>query len=327
MDSPLAVSSSPHLRAPEGIKHVMWKVVAALLPAVALSIYFFGLAAVRIYLASIAAAQLAELLCLWARGEPLGHAADGSAMVTGLLMAMVLPPGVALYVPLVGAAFAVAVAKHTFGGLGNNIWNPALAGRIFVQFAYAAEVSRAQWPVPRTLWGPAIDAVTKASPLESVDTAYSYLNLAFGNGIPGSIGETAKVALLVGAVFLVSQRIIDWRIPVCYLGTVFVLSWLLPAGADAPAWAGDPVYHLLSGGLVLGACFMATDMVTTPVTRKGRAVFGVGCGVMVVLIRLYGGYPEGVAYSIILMNTCTPLIDRWMKPRLYGSRTPKVAPR
>ncbi|MFO7958513.1 MAG: RnfABCDGE type electron transport complex subunit D [Candidatus Brocadiia bacterium] len=329
MEAPLVVSSSPHLRAPEGIKQVMWNVVIALLPAAAISVYFFGLPAVRVYLISIVAAELTELICLNARGEPLHRALDGSAMVTGLLLAMVLPASVASYVPLVGAVFAVAVVKHAFGGLGNNIWNPALAGRVFVQFAYASQVSLSEWPVPRTLWGPAVDAATKATPLasETVSSSYTYLNLAFGNGLPGCIGETCKVALLLGALFLIARRIVDWRIPVCYMGTVFALTWLLPAGQDAPGWANDPIYHMLSGGLVIGAFFMATDMVTTPITRKGRAVFGVGCGVLVAVIRLYGGYPEGVAYSIVLMNTCTPLIDRWMQPRLYGSRTPKPAPR
>jgi len=329
MNSPLVVSSSPHLRAPEDIKKIMWKVVVALLPAVVMSVYFFGLPAVRVYLTSIIAAELTEMVCLYARGEPLRCAVDGSAMVTGLLLAMVLPAGVAWYVPLVGAVFAVAVVKHAFGGLGNNIWNPALSARVFLQFAYASQISLPEWPAPRALWGPAVDAVTKATPLatETVSSGYTYLNLAFGNGIPGCIGETCKVALLLGALLLIVLRIVDWRIPVSYMGTVFVLAWLLPAGQDAPTWASDPIYHMLSGGLVIGAFFMATDMVTTPMTRTGRVVFGVGCGILVAVIRLYGGYPEGVAYSIVLMNTCTPLIDRWVRPRVYGSRSPKPAPR
>jgi electron transport complex protein RnfD len=307
----------------------MWGVVGALVPAAAMSIYFFGLKALNVYLLSIAAAETTELLCLRMRGKPLAHAADGSAFVTGLLLAMVLPPGAAWYVPAVGGVFAVALAKHTFGGLGNNIWNPALAARVFLQFAYPTQISLARWPAPRLLWGAATDAATMASPLAKggASVPLPYLDLLFGNGVAGCIGETCKVALLAGGVFLILRRIVDWRIPLCYIATVFLLTWLLPAGRLAPEWGADPFYHVLSGGLMIGAFFMATDMVTTPVTRWGRAIFGVGCGLLVAVIRRYGGYPEGVAYSIVLMNTFTPLIDRWVRPRVYGSTTPKPASR
>ncbi len=324
----LLISTSPHVRAPEDVARVMWSVVAALVPAVAVSVYFFGLGAVKVYLISVAACEAAELACLRMRGEPAAHAADGSAFITGLLLAMVLPPGVAWYCPLVGGVFAIAIVKHAFGGLGNNVWNPALAARIFLQFAYAPQISLSAWPVPRALWGAASDAVTAASPLakEGAAGAYSYLDLLFGNGVPGCIGETCKVALLIGGAYLIARRIVDWRIPLFYIGTVFALTAVMPAGGNAPGWARDPLYHVLSGGLVIGAFFMATDMVTTPMTRRGRAVFAVGCGLLVALIRRYGGYPEGVAYSIVLMNTCTPLIDRWVRPRVYGSRAPGPEP-
>jgi electron transport complex protein RnfD len=263
------------------------------------------------------------------RGRPLERAGDGSAFITGMLLAMVLPASAAWYCPLVGAVFAVAVVKHAFGGLGNNVWNPALAGRVFLQFAYAPQINLSTWPVPHRLWGAAADAVTMASPLakETAAAKYGYLHLLFGNGVPGCIGETCKVALLVGGVYLIARQIVDWRIPVAYLATVFFLTWVLPVGEAAPAWAGDPVYQVLSGGLMIGALFMATDMVTTPITRMGRVIFGVGCGLIVAVVRRYGGYPEGVAYSIVLMNTCTPLIDRWVRPRVYGSRTLKAVPR
>ncbi len=329
MDRQLVVSTSPHVRAPQDIKVVMWNVLAALLPAIAVSLYFFGPSALQVYLISIVGAELTELACLRMRGEPLARALDGSALVTAVLLAMVLPPNVAWYCPLVGSVFAIGIVKHTFGGLGNNIWNPALAARIFLQFAYANQISLSQWPVPRRLWGAAVEGLAQASPLAkgAAGTAYDHLDLFFGNGVPGSIGETCKVALLVGGLYLIARQIVDWRIPLCYIGTVFVLTWILPAGEGAPSWARDPVYHVLSGGLVIGAFFMATDMVTTPMTRVGRAVFGVGCGILVAIVRRYGGYPEGVAYSIVLMNTCTPLIDRWVRPRIYGSRTPKPAAR
>ncbi len=329
MEQRLLVSASPHLRAPDDIKKIMWTVVAALVPAAAVSIYLFGIAALKVYVISIVAAEVAELLCLRARGRDLSYAADGSAFVTGMLLAMVLPANVSWYVPAVGSAFAIAIAKHTFGGLGNNVWNPALAGRIFVQFAYATQVTLSAWPEPRRLWGAAADALSAASPLakEGAAAPLSHLDLLFGNGVVGSLGETCKIALLIGGIYLIIRNIIDWRIPVFYIGTVMLLGLVLPTKAGAPEWAHDPIYQALSGGLVIGAFFMATDMVTTPVTATGRVIFAVGCGLMVSLVRRYGGYPEGVAYSIVLMNTFTPLIDRWVQPRVYGSTTPKPAPR
>ncbi len=353
MQEQLLVSTSPHLRAPDNIRKIMWSVVGALLPAVAVSIYFFGLDALRVYLISIAAAEGTELVCLRLRGKPLRWAADGSALITGLLLAMVLPPNVAWYCPLVGGVFAIAIAKHAFGGLGNNIWNPALAARVFLQFAYAPQINLSTWPVPRRLWGPAADAVSRATPLakEVLTTGYTHLELLFGNGLPGCIGETCKVALLLGGLYLIARNIVDWRIPLAYIGTVFVLAWILtpPTGGEALAekLAGGEAgaflphalllalkerlsvatFSVLAGGLIIGAFFMATDMVTTPITPTGRVIFGIGCGVIVAVVRLYGGYPEGVAYSIILMNTCTPLIDRWVRPQIYGAATPKPAAR
>ncbi len=322
-DTQLIVGSSPHLRDPDTIDKIMWRVVAALTPAALVSVYFFGSRALLAYVVSVATAEATELLCLRMREKELHHAADGSAFVTGMLLAMVLPADAALYCHVVGAAFAIAVAKHTFGGLGNNIWNPALASRVFLQFAYPQQVSMSQWAVPRRLWGAAVDATSMASPLAKEGSAgsWSYLDLLFGNGVPGSLGETCKIALLLGAAFLIAYKIIDWQVPLAYVGTVFVLVLILPTGEGTPQWARDPLYHILSGGLIIGAFFMATDMVTTPFTLKGRVIFGVGAGVLVAVIRRYGGYPEGVAYSIILMNTFTPLIDRWVRPRVYGSTT------
>ncbi len=316
----LFIRSSPHLHDGESISGIMRSVVLALAPAGAMSIYFFGLDAALVYVYCIAASLAAEAACLRVRGKPMHHLSDGSALVTGLLTAMILPPGSAFYVGIVASVFAVAIVKHCFGGLGQNIWNPALAGRVFVQFAYPTEVNLSMWPAPRLLFGAGRDAVTQASPLvERMDSA---VELFLGNGVAGSLGETCKLALLAGGIYLIARRIIDWRVPVCFLGTVFVLTALLPAASGAAVDAG-PLYHVLSGGLFLGAFFMATDMVTSPVTPRGRAIFAAGCGALVAVIRLYGGYPEGVAYSILLMNTLVPLIDRWCRPRVYGSRTRK----
>ncbi len=312
----LLVKSAPHLRDEDTVSGIMWSVAAALAPAVIMSLYFFGISAFSVYLQCIAAAMAAEVLCLRARGKPLHHAADGSAFLTGLLTAMILPPGSPYYVGIVAAGFAVAIVKHCFGGLGHNIWNPALAGRVFVQFAYPTEVNLSEWMVPRTLFGTGADAVTQASPL--VEHFESYTGLFLGNGVTGSLGETCAAALLIGGIYLIGKKIIDWRVPVFFIGTVFILTAVLP-GVDS----FGPLYHTLAGGLFLGAFFMATDMVTSPVTPLGRTLYAVGCGGLVAVIRLYGGYPEGVAYSILLMNTLVPLIDRYCKPRIYGSKTPK----
>lgn len=324
----LLIEASPHLREPDSISKIMWSVVVALAPAIAMSIYFFGFRALVLYIASIATAVVAEILCLQMRGKPLSDASDGSAVVTGLLVAMILPPGSSLYCVVVASLFAITIPKHCFGGLGHNIWNPALAGRIFVQFAYPTEISKSEWLVPRMLFpGGNIDAMTQASPLAEGGGGFSpdYFDLFFGNGISGSLGETCKLALLIGGIYLIIRNRVDWRVPLFYIGTVFVLTAFLPASKSAPAWINDPLYHILSGGLFIGAFFMATDMVTTPVTPTGRIIFALGCGTLVALIRLYGGYPEGVAYSIIIMNTATPLIDRWVRPRIYGSRSPETA--
>ena len=324
MDQKLLIKSSPHLREADTVPRIMWSVVIALAPAVGASVYLFGPPALIVMALSVATAEAAEVACLWLRRKPLTPAMDGSAAITGLLLAMVLPTSAPWYCPVVGSAFAIAIAKHCFGGLGHNVWNPALAGRVFVQFAYPVSVSLSAWPV-------GCDAVTQPSPLfEEGAVHYGYLDLFMGSGVSGCLGETCKLALLVGGIYLIVRRRVDWRVPLCFIATVFILTTWLPARAPADdavvlRWTGDGLYHVLSGGLIIGAFFMATDMVTTPVTRLGRIIFAIGCGVLVAVIRLYGGYPEGVAFSIVLMNTVTPLIDRWVKPRVYGSTTPKPA--
>jgi electron transport complex protein RnfD len=332
MEERYLVAASPHLRDVDDIPRIMWSVVIALLPATAMGIYFFSLRAVMLIVFSIAAAVASEAACLAMRKKPLSSVLDGSVVVTGLLLALLLPASTSWYCAVVGSAFAIAIAKHCFGGLGHNIWNPALAGRVFLQFAYPTEISLSEWPAPRLLFNnaaSAADGLTKATPLfKEAPIRSGHLDLFLGNGIGGSLGETCKLALLVGGLFLIISNRIDWRVPLVYIGTVFVLSIFLPAkGTNPPPWTHDPVYQVLSGGLFIGAFFMATDMVTTPVTSMGRSIFAAGCGLLVVLIRFYGGYPEGVAYSILLMNTTTPIIDRYCRPRVYGSRTPKPAPR
>jgi electron transport complex protein RnfD len=242
---------------------------------------------------------------------------DGSAAVTGMLLAFTLPPTAPLWMAAVGGFLAIFVAKQLFGGLGYNIFNPALAARA---------VLLASWPVTMTTWVKpgnswlAVDAVTSASPLGmireaqrpggAIDATYGYLDLFLGN-VPGSLGETCKAALLLGALVLFLFKVIDWRIPLTFIGSVFLLS--VPFGRD-------PVAAVLSGGLILGAFFMATDMVTSPTTKGGKLLFGLGCGILTALVRSWGGFPEGVCYSILIMNSLTPLIDKYVQPRVMGTR-------
>lgn len=336
MSQSLVVSTAPHIRHPDSIRRIMWTVVIALLPATIASLLFFGADALRVIVLAVVAAELTEMACLAARGEPWRDAFDGSAFITGLLLAMILPSKAPWYCPVVGAIVAIAVIKHCFGGLGHNIWNPAIGARIFLQFAYPTSISLSSWPKPVDPFfgsaGPvSADAIGQASPLfkeaasragEAVDRLPTYINLFLGSDVSGSLGETCKIMLLLGGLLLIACNYIDWRVPVFFIGTVFVLSAILPPKSEHPAWwQNDPVYHILSGGLFLGAFFMATDMVTTPITRKGRIIFAVGCGLITTLVRFYAGYPEGVAYSIFFMNTTVPIIDRWTRPVVFGSKT------
>jgi electron transport complex protein RnfD len=323
----LIVSSSPHIRGPENIPKVMWTVVAALVPAGLMGVYFFGYYVLEVIFLCVATAVAAEAACQKLRGRSV-TVNDGSAVITGILLAYVLPPSVPWYIPVVGAAFAIAIVKHTFGGLGNNIWNPALAARAFLQIAYPAPIN-SDW---RSLHesgflqsitltddkGQLVHAVTRATPLfkEAGWEKYDYMSMLIGN-VPGCIGETSAIALILGGLYLIYRGYVDWRVPVGFIGTAFILAQVLPPRIETP-WANDPFYHVLAGGLMLGAFFMATDMVTSPLTKKGLAIFGIGCGLLTVLIRFYAAYPEGVCYSILIMNTATPLIDRYTQPKLLG---------
>ncbi|MBW2980350.1 RnfABCDGE type electron transport complex subunit D [Candidatus Woesearchaeota archaeon] len=301
MNKKLVVSVSPHIKSKEDVSSIMWLVVLALLPAMIGGIIFFKVHALLIILLSTLTAVLTEYIIQKLTKKEI-TIKDGSAAVTGVLLALVIPPSVPLWVPIAGSFFAVAIAKHAFGGLGFNIFNPALAGRAFLT---------ASWPLLMATWL-LPDGTTGATPLGVLKfegiKAVSYGNLFLGN-IGGSLGETSALAILLGAAFLLYKKIIDWRIPAAYLGTVALLMILLRQ---------DPTFHLLAGGLMLGAFFMATDYVTTPITEKGRLVFGVGCGLLTVLIRGFGGLPGGVALSILLMNSLTPLIDRYTKTRPFG---------
>jgi len=308
----------------------MWLVVIALLPALGGSVYFFGLRSLLLVALSVASSVLFDALAQKAFGrKPTPF--DGSAVITGLLLAYNLPPGVPLWIPVIGAAFATVVVKQFFGGLGHNFINPALAARAFLMVSWPTHMTTL-WVKPGGGSLSGLDAVTGATPLALVRRAAELVpsgmdlngllrqanslaelkKLFFGN-VGGCLGETSALLLLIGALVLILLRVIDWRIPAAYIGTVIVLALVLPNNHLTP-W-----FHVFSGGIMLGAFFMATDYVTSPITARGRVIFGIGCGVITMLIRLYGGYPEGCSYSILLMNVVTPFIDRLTKPRLFGA--------
>lgn len=301
------MSSSPHVRSSETTRRIMIDVMIALLPATACGVYFFGLSALAVILVCVASSILTEAVL-----QKLMHkkitAFDGSAAVTGLLLALNLPPSVPLWIPFLGGAFAIAIVKQCFGGLGHNFINPALAARAFLVVS---------WPTAMTTWTMPADAVSSATPLTALKMGGElspHLDMAIGN-IGGCIGETSAIALVLGGLYLLVRRVIDWRIPGIYIGTVALFTWIAgPAGL----FTGDALYHILGGGLMIGAFYMATDYTTSPMSNKGKMVFALGCGILTSVIRLWGGYPEGVSYSILLMNLVVPLIDKGFKPRLFG---------
>jgi electron transport complex protein RnfD len=292
----------------------MLDVIIALLPATACGVYFFGLNALWTVLVCVIAAVGTEALLQLLMKRKI-TALDGSAAVTGLLLALNLPPLALehLWMPFIGAAFAIAIVKQVFGGLGHNFVNPALAARAFLVVS---------WPTLMTTWTMPADAVSSATPLTALKLGGAelspYLDMAVGN-IGGCIGETSAIALVIGGLYLLARRVIDWRIPGVYIATVALFTWV--AGPQG-LFTGDALYHILGGGLMIGAIFMATDYTTSPMSSSGKIIFALGCGILTSVIRLWGGYPEGVSYSILLMNLVVPLINRAFTPKLFG-RTAK----
>lgn len=306
----LILSSSPHIRDKITVGRIMWAVIIALIPAMAASIYFFRLRAIELIAVCGLASVVTEYLFLKIRGK--GSLNEPSALLTGILLALTLPPSFPLWAAVLGTIFAIIIGKQIFGGLGCNIFNPALIGRAFLVAAFP--VLMTSWVNPFT-----IDAVTTATPLGLLrfqSQSTPLLPLFLGN-VSGSLGETSALALLIGGAFLLIKKHIDWRTPLSYLLTVALLSGIFYL--INPLY-GSPLLHLLAGGLMLGVFFMATDPVTTPLAKQGRWLFGLAAGVIVVIIRNWGGYAEGVMFSILLMNAFTPLLDRYIKPRVLGGR-------
>jgi len=313
MKDKLIVSVSPHLHKDESVSKIMWMVIISLLPAGAAGVFIFGITALWVIILGVVSALVTEAI-LQVLSKRKVTILDGSAVITGLLLAYNLPPKVPFWLPIMGAFFSIAIGKQIFGGLGQNIFNPALVGRVFLM---------ASWPKYMTTFTRPLnyDAVTSATPLALLKEGrvlenISYLDLFLGKR-GGCIGEVCILALLLGALFLFIKGYISWHIPLSYILTVGVFTYIF---GQKGLFSGDWLFHILSGGLILGAFFMATDYVTSPLTRKGQVIFGIGCGVITAVIRLWGGYPEGVSYAILMMNAATPIIDRYTKNRVYGSK-------
>ena len=305
----LTVTSSPHIRGDFRTSRLMLDVVLALIPALIVGAVVLGVRALLVTIISMAAAVVAEYLwsLLLKRRNTI---VDGSALVTGMLFAMTLPVSVPYWLAAVGSAFAIIVAKLMCGGLGQNIFNPALFARAFALILFPAALTR--YPAL------GVDAVSSSTPLHHMVMPAlpeeSILDMFLGN-CPGSIGEISALALIAGGIYLVARKVISARIPVAYLATVAVITLVFHKTDDAVCWM---LYSLFSGGVMLGAIFMATDYVTSPVTKKGQIIYGIGCGILTVVFRYYGLFPEGVTYAILLMNLCVWVIDRYTAPRIYG---------
>jgi electron transport complex protein RnfD len=308
------ISPAPHFKGKLSVPAMMYFVIAALLPAAAAGIFFFGLSALLLIVVCVAAAILTEyIICRLMNKDCTIW--DGSAVVTGLLLALSITPAMPLFAAVLGVVFAVVIGKHLFGGLGYNIFNPTLIGRAFLAATFPVYLTTGVAPFA---WR-GLETVSGASPLALAKFQHQltpYWNLLLGN-ISGSVGETSALLLLLGGLFLAWRGVLNWRIPVSYLGSVAIFSgifWLID-----PSKYPDPLFHLLAGGLMLGAWFMATDLVTSPLTKKGMLIFGAGAGILVVIIRLFSGLPEGVMYSILFMNAFVPLINRYTRPRILGT--------
>ncbi len=321
MTSPgLIIESSPHWHDRDTVRRIMYRVLIALAPAVLASLYFFRLRAVLLYFVTTAACLATEAAFFWARKKPFQSLLDGSAVITAILLAMCLPPTLPLEMAVIGAVIAIGIGKQVFGGLGHNIFNPALVGRAFLAAAFPAAMTT--WIPPSTL---AVDTATFATPLADLrfhdavlrGTLVSLKDLFLGN-IGGTLGGTSALALLIGGLYLLNRKTIDWRIP-----TGVVISISLFTGVfwlAAPDRYASPLFHVLSGGLLLGALFMATDYVTSPLTPSAKWTYALGIGLVSGLIRLFGGYPEGIMYAILFMNTFVPLLETLLRPRILGER-------
>ncbi|MDO5718494.1 MAG: RnfABCDGE type electron transport complex subunit D [Tissierellia bacterium] len=302
LDDLLVVSSSPHIRSNETVSRIMLDVIIALVPTSIAAIYFFGLKALVLILSSVIAAVVAEALIQKAFKKEV-TINDLSAVVTGLLLALNVPVSLPVWKLVVGSFFAIIVVKQFFGGLGSNFMNPALAARAVLMASFAKDMGKFTEPLT--------DMISMVTPL-SGGPMPTYQQMLIGN-MPGCIGEVSKIALLIGAAYLVFRKVISLRIPLIYIGTTFICVLGLGSGLEGS------LQHILTGGLILGAFYMATDYASSPVNKKGQVVFAIGCGILTALIRIFGGYPEGVSFAIIIMNIFVPLIEKFTAPKTFGT--------
>jgi electron transport complex protein RnfD len=325
----LRVSGSPHVHTDNSVKSIMYGVIYAMIPAMLVSVYFFGIDAVRIILFSVISCLLVEYLLQKYVVKTEVTIWDGSAIITGILLAFNVPSNLPWWIIVIGAIISIGVAKISFGGLGKNIFNPALVGRVFLLISFPVQMT--SWPVPKPIGGQALtDAVTGPTPLgimkeglaagksvqEIMPAIPDYVQNLMTGFQGGSLGEVSAIALVLGALYMLYRKIITWHIPGAYLGSVIIFSGILWL-AD-PTQFVDPLFHLVTGGLILGVFYMATDMVSSPMSPKGQLVFGAGAGILTILIRVFGAYPEGVSFAILIMNAFVPLIDRAFKPVRFG---------
>jgi Na+-translocating ferredoxin:NAD+ oxidoreductase subunit D len=325
MSNLLTVSPSPHVYSHDSVRKIMYRVVYAMIPALLWSVFIFGPDALKVTLIAVAACLAFEFLIQKYLMKVKPTVTDGSALVTGILLAFNVPANLPWWIIIIGALVAVGVGKLSFGGLGNNIFNPALVGRVFLLISFPVQMT--SWPVT----GADVDGLTTATPLgiikEGLNNGVPVLEISrnlpqatdmlMGN-MSGSLGEISAVLLIIGGMYMLFKKVITWHIPVSVIGSVAIVAalfWLV----DPQSYV-NPVYHLLTGGLMLGAIFMATDMVSSPMTPMGQIIFGVGIGIITISIRLFGAYPEGISFAILIMNAFTPLINNYVKPKRFGGK-------
>lgn len=322
MENKLYVSPSPHIHGGDSISKNMYGVLIALVPAFLVSLYFFGLGALIVTAVSVIFCVLFEYLIqkFLMKKEPAIY--DGSAILTGVLLAFNLPSNLPVWIIMIGALAAIGIGKMSFGGLGNNIFNPALTGRIFLLISFPAQMTT--WPIvdatsvfPMTYTDAQTGATVLSLMKEGVAQLPSYTDMIMGR-MAGSLGEVSALALILGLFYMLWKKIITWHIPVSILATVFVFTGIMHL--VNPVQYANPVVHMLSGGLLLGAIFMATDYVTSPMSKSGMLLYGVGIGILTTVIRLFGSYPEGMSFAIFIMNGVTPLINSYMKPKHFGGK-------
>lgn len=326
---PIIVSASPHVHSDRTSKKLMYDVVIALVPAFLVSVYVFGISALIVTSVAVASCLLFEYLIQKYLLKSDVTITDGSALITGILLAFNLPSNLPIWMIIVGSLVAIGIAKLSFGGLGFNIFNPALVGRVFLLVSFPVQMT--SWPTAIANNTTVVDAVTGATPLGVIKEGLQYgeTMTEISTKIPstmdmllgftgGSLGEMSAIALLLGGLFLIIRKVITWHIPVTMLATMTVMTgifWFLN-----PEQYANPIIHILSGGAILGAFFMATDLVTSPMTKKGMVIFALGIGIITVVIRLFGAYPEGVSFAILIMNAFVPLINKYFKPRRFGAK-------